>query len=117
MSRKPLDLELLNNTLEERRKGLRSNEYAIAETLKTIDMMTDGADKFSVVEEDMEEILLPTSVSLPSDDEIEQMKQELAEQDRIEKEAKAVELTVQEEEKQVVSLPWWKRILTYFKVV
>jgi hypothetical protein len=105
MSRKPLDLELLNNELQEKRNGGPIRDHDISRAMAQIDNLVSDSNQFVIVEEDAEVLITSVQHELPSDDEIEQMKQEYAEQDRIER------------ERWVNSLPWWKRILVQLGVI
>jgi hypothetical protein len=96
MSRKALDLELLNQQLEE--KEANPYDRNVRRQMQIVNAMSSVSEEFVVTEEDEDEVVvIHNGTELPSDDELEHMKQDLAEQDRIEK------------ERWLNGLPWWKR--------
>lgn len=105
MSRKPLDRKLLNDALREKEAGGPFKDRDISRAMAQMDGLANGSDQFVITEDEEEIIIVPAQCELPSDDEIEQMKQEYAEQDRMER------------EEWVNSLPWWKRTLVQLGVI
>lgn len=112
MSRKPLDLAMLNKSLDERRNPNWDRDTQRA--WQIANSITDNSQEFTVIEETEEEILIsPAFSSLPSDEEIAAMKRKLAEQDKIEEHDNVyipVVITPVHE-------TWFTKLLKFLKVI
>lgn len=106
MSRKPLDLDILNKALDQQKNP--NWDRATQRAYQIANSMVSDIDEFDIVEIEADEVLIVApQATLPSDEEIFLMKQELAERDRIEMEKQVAHID---------RLPWWHRLLQLIRI-